>query len=55
MTGGDSPRRARWPYIALIPFGFGAWAPIYAGATLDLGGDVVEGLRGRVVFLPRGG
>ncbi len=31
MTGGDSPRRARWPYIALIPFGFGAWAPIYAG------------------------
>lgn len=31
MTGGDSPRRSRWPYIALIPFGFGAWAPIYAG------------------------
>ncbi len=25
------------------------------GATLDLAGDVVEGLRGRVVFLPRGG
>jgi DNA uptake protein ComE-like DNA-binding protein len=23
--------RIRWPYISLIPFGFGAWAPIYAG------------------------
>ncbi len=34
MTGTDSPRRARWPYIALIPFGFGAWAPIYAGVKV---------------------
>jgi hypothetical protein len=24
-------QRSRWPYISLIPFGFGAWAPIYAG------------------------
>jgi hypothetical protein len=24
--------RSRWPYISLIPIGFGAWAPIYAGA-----------------------
>jgi hypothetical protein len=30
--GTDLARRSRWPYISLIPFGFGAWAPIYAGA-----------------------
>jgi len=24
-------QRSRWPYISLIPFGLGAWAPIYAG------------------------
>jgi Helix-hairpin-helix motif len=23
--------RSRWPYLSLIPFGLGAWAPIYAG------------------------
>jgi Helix-hairpin-helix motif len=23
--------RSRWPYISLIPFGFGSWAPVYAG------------------------
>lgn len=23
--------RSRWPYVSLIPFGFGAWIPIYAG------------------------
>ncbi len=23
--------RSRWPYLSLIPIGFGAWAPIYAG------------------------
>jgi DNA uptake protein ComE-like DNA-binding protein len=22
---------SRWPYLSLIPIGFGAWAPIYAG------------------------
>jgi DNA uptake protein ComE-like DNA-binding protein len=32
MARGHYPRRSRWPYIALIPFGFGSWAPIYAGA-----------------------
>jgi DNA uptake protein ComE-like DNA-binding protein len=26
-----SPSRSRWPYISLIPFGFGSWAPVYAG------------------------
>ena len=25
------PRSTLWPYISLIPLGFGAWAPIYAG------------------------
>lgn len=25
------PRRARWPWLSLIPIGLGAWAPIYAG------------------------
>jgi hypothetical protein len=23
--------RSRWPYVSLIPFGLGSWAPIYAG------------------------
>jgi hypothetical protein len=27
-----SPTRTRWPYISLIPIGFGSWAPVYAGA-----------------------
>ncbi len=26
-----SPRRSRWPYVSLLPFGIGAWVPIYAG------------------------
>jgi hypothetical protein len=25
-----STRKGRWPYISLIPLGFGAWAPLYA-------------------------
>ena len=29
--GTDVAHRSRWPYISLIPIGFGAWAPIYAG------------------------
>jgi DNA uptake protein ComE-like DNA-binding protein len=24
-------RRSSWPYVSLIPFGFGSWIPIYAG------------------------
>ncbi len=34
MTGTRLHRgasRSRWPYISLLPIGFGAWAPIYAG------------------------
>jgi DNA uptake protein ComE-like DNA-binding protein len=27
-------KRPLWPLISLIPLGFGAWAPIYAGAKL---------------------
>ncbi len=30
--GTPASQRDRWPYISLIPLGFGAWAPIYAGA-----------------------
>jgi hypothetical protein len=30
-SGRDVAHRSRWPYISLIPIGFGAWAPIYAG------------------------
>src|ERR1039457_5513175 len=26
-----APQRSRWPFISLIPLGFGAWAPVYAG------------------------
>jgi Helix-hairpin-helix motif len=29
--GKEVAHRSRWPYISLIPIGFGAWAPIYAG------------------------
>lgn len=32
MSNGHLPSpRSRWPYISLVPLGFGAWAPIYAG------------------------
>jgi hypothetical protein len=27
----STPSRSRWPFISLIPLGFGAWAPTYAG------------------------
>jgi hypothetical protein len=30
-TPSRSPQRSRWPYLSLLPLGFGAWAPIYAG------------------------
>jgi DNA uptake protein ComE-like DNA-binding protein len=30
-TPGTVAQRSRWPYVSLIPFGFGSWAPIYAG------------------------
>jgi len=23
--------RSRWPWLSLLPLGFGAWVPIYAG------------------------
>jgi DNA uptake protein ComE-like DNA-binding protein len=26
-----APRRSRWPWLSLLPLGFGAWVPIYAG------------------------
>jgi Helix-hairpin-helix motif len=32
MSAATPPaERSRWPWISLIPLGFGAWAPIYAG------------------------
>lgn len=34
MSHRVGPRRSAWPFLALIPFGLGAWAPIYAGARL---------------------
>lgn len=30
-TDGLEPGRSRWPWLSLLPLGFGAWAPIYAG------------------------
>jgi hypothetical protein len=30
-TSSNLPQRSRWPYLSLLPLGFGAWAPIYAG------------------------
>jgi Helix-hairpin-helix motif len=30
-TGLSRSNRSRWAYISLLPIGFGAWAPIYAG------------------------
>lgn len=35
MTGTRlSHSRSRWAYISLLPIGFGAWAPIYAGVKV---------------------
>jgi DNA uptake protein ComE-like DNA-binding protein len=32
VSGQDlTPRRSRWPWLSLLPIGFGAWVPIYAG------------------------
>ncbi len=31
LTAQAQATPTRWPYISLIPLGFGAWAPIYAG------------------------
>src|SRR5450432_3518019 len=35
MAAGDPAqetlRRARWPWLSLLPFGFGSWAPVVAG------------------------
>ena len=36
--------RSRWPWISLIPLGFGAWAPIYAGVRVRQWSWIVLGL-----------
>jgi Helix-hairpin-helix motif len=30
-TEAAPPGRSRWPWLSLLPIGFGAWAPLYAG------------------------
>jgi len=43
--GERSPgRHSRWPYISLIPLGFGAWAPIYAGVKARQGNWISLGV-----------
>ena len=31
----DVDERANWVWLSVIPFGLGAWAPIYAGARVN--------------------
>ncbi len=39
MTDADPPARrgdrSKWPYLSLLPFATGAWAPIYAGTQAN--------------------
>jgi hypothetical protein len=37
-------QRSRWPWISLIPIGFGAWAPIYAGVKARVTGWILLGI-----------
>ena len=43
--------RSRWPYISLIPIGFGAWAPIYAGVKARQRGWILLGIFWSAVVL----
>jgi Helix-hairpin-helix motif len=36
-TAADGDAQANWVWLSLIPFGLGAWAPIYAGARVRSG------------------
>jgi hypothetical protein len=36
-------RRSRWPWLSLLPLGFGAWAPIYAGVRARVGAWIAIG------------
>ncbi|HEY5188796.1 MAG TPA: helix-hairpin-helix domain-containing protein [Solirubrobacteraceae bacterium] len=44
-------RRSRWPYISLIPIGFGAWAPIYAGVKARVGSWIALGTLWSVIVV----
>jgi hypothetical protein len=36
-------RRSRWPWLSLLPLGFGAWVPIYAGIRARVGSWIALG------------
>jgi DNA uptake protein ComE-like DNA-binding protein len=40
----SSRTHSRWPYLSLIPLGFGAWAPIYAGVKARQGAWISLGV-----------
>lgn len=46
----DRPR-SRWPLLSLIPLGFGAWAPIYAGVKAGVAGWIALGALWSAVVL----
>src|SRR5947207_15249108 len=31
---GNQTRKANWVWVSLVPFGLGAWAPVYAGTVM---------------------
>jgi DNA uptake protein ComE-like DNA-binding protein len=45
VTTGPPPQpRSRWPWLSLLPFGCGAWVPIYAGVRARVASWIVLGI-----------
>jgi hypothetical protein len=45
VTTGQPPvTRSRWPWLSLLPLGFGAWVPIYAGVRARVATWTVLGI-----------
>ncbi len=44
MAQRNVERRARWPWLSLLPVGFGAWVPIYAGVRARVAGWIALGV-----------
>jgi hypothetical protein len=38
------PGRSRWPWLSLLPIGFGAWAPLYAGVRARVTSWILLGI-----------
>jgi hypothetical protein len=50
-THGNVAGRSRWPYIALVPIGLGAWAPLYAGVKARRTSWILLGVLWSVIAL----